>query len=127
MGEGTVKFADGSVFSLECYDERHGDCPDDHSDASEGNGSQDGYNCECSCSGADTNVADTADMRTGFARDASALDAITRLMNGNEWDADLINLVADVVRGTGRDVSDEAAGIDFADLYERHSSLEPPV
>ena len=98
MGEGPVRFADGSVVSLECHEERHGDCPDDHTDGSEGNGSQDGYNCECSCSG-----AETADSRT--RTDAQALDAIQEMLRDPEYGAGMLEDIAELVKGTGRTVA----------------------
>lgn len=96
--EGTVRFADGSVVSLACYDERHGDCPDDHSDGSEGTGCLDGYNCECGCSGAETAVSRTRG-------DAGALDAIREMLRDPEWGVGMLEDIAELVKATGRDVA----------------------
>ena len=38
--------------------------------------------------------------------DAQALDAIARLMSGNEWDTETIEAVADLVTETGRAIAD---------------------
>lgn len=38
--------------------------------------------------------------------DAQALDAIARLMSGNEWDTETIEAVADLVTETGRTIAD---------------------
>jgi hypothetical protein len=43
--EGYVKFADGSVVSLECHEGRHRDCPDSRAAGA----NLDGYFCECGC------------------------------------------------------------------------------
>ena len=34
--------------------------------------------------------------------DQDALDAIARLMNGNEWDSELISSIAEIIHATGR-------------------------
>jgi len=39
-------------------------------------------------------------------RDRSALDRIVAILSSREWDADAINAVADVLRTTGREISD---------------------
>ena len=41
--------------------------------------------------------------------DQDALDAIARLMNGNEWDSDLVLSIADIVHHTGRPLNGAAA------------------
>ena len=38
--------------------------------------------------------------------DAQALDEIADLLSGNEWDADTIEAIAQLVRQTGRPVED---------------------
>ena len=40
--------------------------------------------------------------------DQDALDAIARLMNGNEWDSDLLSNIAEIVYATGRPLKDNA-------------------
>lgn len=50
--EGHVKYADSTVVSLQCYDERHGQCPqaaDDENGEPQGPPLFEGYYCECSC------------------------------------------------------------------------------
>ena len=34
--------------------------------------------------------------------DQDALDAIARLMNGNEWDSELVSQIAEIIHHTGR-------------------------
>lgn len=34
--------------------------------------------------------------------DQDALDAIARLMNGNEWDSEMMSAIAEIVHATGR-------------------------
>lgn len=38
--------------------------------------------------------------------DSHAMNRIAALLSGSEWDADLILQVAEIVKGTGREVSD---------------------
>ena len=40
--------------------------------------------------------------------DQDALDAIARLMNGNEWDSDLVSSIAEIVHSTGRPLKEPA-------------------
>jgi hypothetical protein len=48
--EGYVKYADDSVVSIQCFEQRHAECPSPHDDAPiDGNGPLDGYYCECPC------------------------------------------------------------------------------
>lgn len=39
-------------------------------------------------------------------KDSDALDFIAKTMSGVEWHADVVDIIADVVRGTGREVKD---------------------
>lgn len=41
-----------------------------------------------------------------LSRDFDALNRIAELLYGSEWDADLILQIAEIVKGTGREVSD---------------------
>jgi hypothetical protein len=43
--------------------------------------------------------------------DEAALDGITLLLSGKEWEAETIELVADLVRQTGRFISDDTEGL----------------
>jgi hypothetical protein len=48
--EGHVRYADGSVISLQCHEDRCLECPDEVPDGQESdNGPLDGYNCEHGC------------------------------------------------------------------------------
>lgn len=38
--------------------------------------------------------------------DESAMDAIARIMSGEEWDADTLDSIRDVVLSTGREIKD---------------------
>lgn len=40
--------------------------------------------------------------------DTDALDAIARLLSGQEWSPDTLDGIADIVRATGRTVADSA-------------------
>jgi hypothetical protein len=40
--------------------------------------------------------------------DVEAMDAIAELMSGAEWNPDLLDAIADIVRSTGRDLEDIA-------------------
>ena len=53
--------------------------------------------------------------------DQDALDAIARLMNGNEWDSDLVISIAEIVHGTGRPLNGAAA--QRARSFPQHHSV----
>lgn len=42
--------------------------------------------------------------------DSDALDAIAAELCGREWSADVVAVIAEIVRATGRDVDDIAGG-----------------
>jgi hypothetical protein len=46
---GYVRYADGSIVSLQCYDGFCRECPDQALDSESGTGALDGYNCEHGC------------------------------------------------------------------------------
>ena len=49
--EGYVKHSAGEVYSVQCAEDRHEECPDDTTEGTEtdGGGPLEGYYCECSC------------------------------------------------------------------------------
>ena len=50
--QGHVRYADGTVVSLQCYDGDHGQCPDTTAPGEDrDSGPLDGYLCECGCPG----------------------------------------------------------------------------
>lgn len=54
-------------------------------------------------------VASFTDENPTATTDIAAMNGIAALMSGNEWDADMLDVIADIVRQTGRAVenSDE--------------------
>jgi len=54
----------------------------------------------------DLMAAAVADSAITSDRAARSLDAIALIMSGVEWDADLCDQIAAIVRGTGRTIQD---------------------
>lgn len=50
-------------------------------------------------------MAKTKNKKTDFHKENGGLDAIQRLMDGQEWDSDTMTSVAEIVRSTGRKIA----------------------
>jgi hypothetical protein len=97
--EGTIKYADGSAVSIQCFEGRCAECPDAANHVEDGpftGPALDGYYCEHDCD----------ELSTVAERDA--LDQIAALLDGAEWDADTVDEIARIVRGTGREIRDSS-------------------
>jgi len=54
--EGYVTYADDSIASIQCFEDRHAECPQDPDSLAEDipeHGPLNGYYCECACHGTD--------------------------------------------------------------------------
>jgi hypothetical protein len=112
--EGYVKYADGSVVSIQCFEGRCAACPDQVPDGdspartrSAAHGSLDGYDCEHGCG-----HGPAGERKSGEAKleDSAALARIAEMLRDPEWGVGMLEDIADAIRQTGRTIEDYPDG-----------------
>jgi hypothetical protein len=110
--EGFVKFAAGEVISIQCFEGRCRECPDEAPFGEAGEGVLNGLDCEHGC-GHGPAAERPADPRT----DTAAVDVIAEWLRDPEWGSGMLEDIADAVRATGRTVENYP---DERQTWKRH-------
>lgn len=106
--EGYVYYADGTVVSLQCHENRCHECPREAPDGTPGGGGPGGHACEHECG--HRPAEERAAPQPAALSDTAAIAIIAEWLRDPEWGVGMLEDIADAVRSTGRPVEDYPDG-----------------